>query len=186
MSQAPIDPFRAPEANLELGALAAEESRFFTASSLKLVLMSIATFGIYELYWFYRNWVAIKKRTGADKIMPFWRAFFSVIWAYPCFREIASVAFAGQIDLHGGAAGLAILYFLMSIAARAPDPYWLVTLLGFVPVLAVNGWARKANLAADPECPENSSLSGWNWAALIFGFAFLVLVLTGLFIPLEE
>ena len=48
---------------------------FFTASVLKLIVMSVCTMGIYQLYWFYKNWKLIKDRTG-QKIRPFWRAFF--------------------------------------------------------------------------------------------------------------
>jgi hypothetical protein len=41
----------------------------FTASTFKLVLMSLCTFGLYEVYWFYKNWVCIKKRTGENLSM---------------------------------------------------------------------------------------------------------------------
>jgi len=34
----------------------AQRPYFFTPSTLKFVLMSVCTFGIYELYWFYKNW----------------------------------------------------------------------------------------------------------------------------------
>ena len=49
---------------------------YFPVSLLKLVIMSTCTFGIYELYWFYRNWCFVRTRE-APEIMPFWRAFFS-------------------------------------------------------------------------------------------------------------
>lgn len=40
------------------------EPYFFTATPLKLAVISVVTAGIYELYWFYKNWVLIKERTG--------------------------------------------------------------------------------------------------------------------------
>jgi len=43
---------------------------YFAVSPLKLVVMSICTMGIYELYWFYKNWVLIKERESLD-IKPF-------------------------------------------------------------------------------------------------------------------
>src|SRR5690349_17919588 len=58
---------------------------FFPVSPVKLVVMSTFTFGIYELYWFYRNWKLIKQRTGAS-ITPFWRAFFGILFCYQCFK----------------------------------------------------------------------------------------------------
>ena len=64
---------------------------FFPVSSLKLVVMCIVTFGIYEVYWFYKNWKLIKQRTASD-IMPFWRAFFAVLFCYSCFKRIEEAA----------------------------------------------------------------------------------------------
>ena len=55
------------------------------------MLCPTMTLGIYELYWFYKNWKLIKQRTESN-IMPFWRAFFGVIFCYSCFREVKEVA----------------------------------------------------------------------------------------------
>ena len=35
---------------------------FFAVPLWKLALMSFFTFGIYELYWFYRNWQRVRVR----------------------------------------------------------------------------------------------------------------------------
>ncbi|MGY0646353.1 MAG: DUF4234 domain-containing protein, partial [Paraglaciecola chathamensis] len=64
-----------------------KEIHYFTVSTFKLVVMSIFTFGIYDLYWFYRNWTALKKLERPE-IMPFWRAFFAPLFAYSLFSRI--------------------------------------------------------------------------------------------------
>ena len=46
----------------------------------KFILLSVITFGIYELVWFYRNWNLLKEDKGL-KISPFWRAFFAPFFA---------------------------------------------------------------------------------------------------------
>ncbi len=46
----------------------------------KFILLSISTFRIYELVWFYRNWKFLKAEKNL-KISPFWRAFFCPLWA---------------------------------------------------------------------------------------------------------
>ncbi len=51
---------------------------FFPVSITKLIILSICTIGIYEVYWFYKNWEIIKQREYS-KISPFWRAIFSAI-----------------------------------------------------------------------------------------------------------
>jgi len=60
---------------------------YFPVSKLKLILMSLCTLGLYELYWFYKNWKLIKTRTGQNQ-SPFWRAFFSIIFCYQLFKHI--------------------------------------------------------------------------------------------------
>lgn len=100
------------------------EPYFFATSTLKLILMSISTFGIYGLYWFYKNWVIVKNRTG-EKIMPFWRAFFSPIWAYSFFKHINNSLVEDDANKALPIGFLAILFFILQALWRLPDPYWL-------------------------------------------------------------
>jgi hypothetical protein len=65
----------------------AEDGFYFPVSLPKLFVLSIATGGLYQLYWFYRNWKYIKARNGSA-IMPFWRALFTPIWFYPFYQDL--------------------------------------------------------------------------------------------------
>ena len=58
-----------------------EESQpmFFPVSRLKLLVMSLVTFGLYEVFWFYKNWQLFKAATVRD-ISPFWRTVFSGVF----------------------------------------------------------------------------------------------------------
>jgi hypothetical protein len=71
--------------------LASNQAPCFPVSLLKLTVMSICTFGIYEAYWFYKNWNLIKQRRRSN-IAPFWRAFFAYFFCYQCFDEIRQEA----------------------------------------------------------------------------------------------
>src|SRR5262245_18837432 len=53
----------------------------------RLVLLSIASLGVYEIYWVYKNWQFIKQRRAED-IWPFWRAVFAVVWCKDLLQEI--------------------------------------------------------------------------------------------------
>src|SRR5687768_6826887 len=64
---------------------------YMQTSTAKVFVLGIVTFGLYQLLWFYRNWTAIKK-TKEPKIWPFWRAVFSVFFAWPLFKYILSSA----------------------------------------------------------------------------------------------
>ena len=52
-----------------------ESAPFFAVSVPKLILLSTCTSGLYELFWFYKNWRLVREREDSD-ILPFWRAFF--------------------------------------------------------------------------------------------------------------
>ncbi len=55
----------------------------------RLVLLSIASFSLYDAYWVYKNWWFIKERKGLD-IQPFWRGVFGVFFCHSLLKEIHS------------------------------------------------------------------------------------------------
>lgn len=64
-----------------------EGSNFYPMSGLKFLILSIGTMSMYEAYWTYRNWHAIKSKMNTD-IMPIARGIFSPIWFYPLFSAL--------------------------------------------------------------------------------------------------
>ena len=54
---------------------------FFEVGLGKFIALSIATFGLYEFYWAYEQWVRIKPRLSKD-ISPIWRAVFGNLWIF--------------------------------------------------------------------------------------------------------
>ncbi len=60
---------------------------YFPVSLLKLVIMSVVTAGIYEIYWMYKNWALVREREKLD-IRPFWRAFFGFFFCYSLFKRV--------------------------------------------------------------------------------------------------
>ena len=168
------NPFRPPAAPLEV---ATPDTPFFSASTTKFVVMSLGTFSIYTLYWFYRNFAAIRARTGAP-IMPLLRTIFSVIWSYSCFRPIAHAS-----GKRHPAGILAVVYGLLSACAWLPDPLWLVSFSAIAPVALANRWAAEANGRAAPEALENGSFGAGNWIALAIGVPLGILAVIGAFLP---
>ena len=39
------------------------ELPFYCVSTMKLSILSFTTFGLYELFWFYKNWVKVRARS---------------------------------------------------------------------------------------------------------------------------
>lgn len=99
---------------------------FFPVATRKLIVLSICTFSIYELYWFYQNWKRIRAYAPHETFSPFWRAFFGVIWAIPLLQRMEEQAGAVGVAGTGSAVVLGVCYILLTISWRLPDPWWLV------------------------------------------------------------
>lgn len=63
------------------------ETPFFPVSEGKLITLYILSFGLYGVYWFYKNWK--RQEPFMDKkIYPVWRAVFSIFFTHSLFRRI--------------------------------------------------------------------------------------------------
>lgn len=63
------------------------ESFYYPVSPYKLMGMWVLTFGLYSLYWFYKNWFYVKNRDSSS-IMPTARGIFSHFWYYPLYSDL--------------------------------------------------------------------------------------------------
>ena len=182
MNKENTNPYEPPKSSVRTDNATMLSPYFFTTSTLKLSLMSICTFGIYELYWFYKNWVLIKKRTRQN-IMPFWRAFFAPIWAYSCFKHIKTSAGENNVQESLSIGLLAVVYFILQALWRLPDPFWLISFLSFALIIPANSVALNINNNLISDFKNNEEFSGWNWVGLVLGGTLFVLSLIGTFVP---
>jgi len=152
---------------------------FFEVSLPKFVVMSVATFGIYNLYWAYQQWVHISAR-GRESISPFWRAFFSPIWSFSLFERIKVDASTRGIAVYWSPGVLGFAYLIMGVLYRLPDPYWLVSLLSFLPLVpavrAVIAIHERSTGARD----RNGSFGAANVVGIIVGVGFLLLIIAAM------
>lgn len=145
---------------------------FFTAPTVKLVVMSLCTFGLYEFYWFYKNWQVIKDNTGTF-LSPGWRATFSPLYAYTCFNPIKIAAEETGMEDLPPVYLLALSYLLLNMLC------WSLSLLtdnsllsflssfSFLPIIPVNNLAMRVNEKRSPDTGSNgfSILNGLAIAA---------------------
>ncbi len=83
----------------------------------RLVLFSIASFGIYEIYWMYRNWRYVKDRKKLQ-IEPFWRAWFGVFYLHRLLRLMHVDMEAFSVDKSSFSWGtLATMWILLFTAS---------------------------------------------------------------------
>jgi hypothetical protein len=157
---------------------------FFPVSLLKLGVMSIVTLGLYQPYWMFQNWKLIKERKNTD-IIPFWRAFFAIFWIIPLLREIhlTQKEMNPENDRLIPAELLGIIYIIVEISWRLPDPFWLVSLLAFVPLLVAQSYVNAINAEVAPNAPTNSGFTWANWIWIVCGGLLLILALIGALLP---
>lgn len=171
----------------------------------RLIILSILTFGIYEIYWFYRNWKHLKKHKNLD-ISPGWRTvgffvpIYGIILIYRQIRDIRDFAMEAGCKTYSSPEWLTFGYiFLSGISLRLAVYEWKLTnpmeLLGtavfglFISLLAV--WLlvvvqRTLNTYWEKEQPEFSmrtKFSGKEIALLVIGGIFWILSLIGTFMP---
>src|ERR1051326_4300794 len=53
----------------------------------RLIIMSLVSFGLYEVYWMYRNWKFLQERDGLD-INPLGRGIFGQLFVYQLLKAM--------------------------------------------------------------------------------------------------
>jgi hypothetical protein len=135
------------------------------------MLMAVGTLGLYEIYWFYKNWQYIKAREGLD-ISPGWRAFFPVFFCYQCFSKVREYDHP-VLSLSQLPAGLlATGWIVLSLLWRLPEHYWWVSQPSCLFVIPVQRRINEINRTVAPGHDRNSCPSWKNW------------LVVGIFIPL--
>lgn len=172
-----FDPYAAPAARVA-DMPGAGAPVFFPVGLVKLTLMGIACLGLYQVYWFYRNWrdAAHARETAFGAAL---RALFYPLTAYFLFRRMEVERARHGAGQTIAAGPLAVALFVLSLSWRLPDPYWLVAILAFAPMLPVQGAVNALNAKVAPEADQNRRLSGWNIGALVLGGIVLLLAIVG-------
>jgi hypothetical protein len=155
------------------------ELRFFAVSPFKLVALSVCSLGLYQIYWFYKNWVLIKEHSEPH-IVPWARAFFGVFWCYSCFEFIRNDERHHNIEPTLPAGPLAIAWIAVSLAWRLPEPYYLIAFLAPLPLVPVQVHVNRINALTAPGHDKNTHFGAWNWLVVVVGGIFLGLVILGL------
>lgn len=147
----------------------------------KFIPLSVITFGIYNVYWIYKNWQWLRDIDGQD-ISPGTRAFFAPLFNFDLFTRIASMKPQGYAWYEYTAALWALLYLVGEILDRVwgdldEAPGWLGLLTLFSPLFMVPVAAQinKMNEGRKIYIQRNSYY-GWEAAGLIFLFLPLFLV----------
>ena len=150
---------------------------YFPVSLIKLLILSLCTFGLYQPYWLFSHWYYVREREKAS-ISLLCRVFFAVFFCYPLFRRIRATANAQNISPSFSPAGCAagwIIFTLLSLT-----PLVLVSPFSALFLLPVQRTVNAINLAADPEHDPNNTFTVVNKVAIVIGGLLWLLLIVGL------
>ncbi len=185
------NPYIAPTSELEMASAHpnAIGTEFYVVSIKKFLWLFVATFGIYALYWHYKQWEQYR-RFHNEKMWPIARAIFAIFFIHKLTRNIDDCLRDNKTPYDWSPSAIATAYVVLSLVSNAsnkiPDNVspWL-DLLPLV-ILAALAWLlmkvqHGANLAcAQPDGESNARFTAANWVWLVLGAIFWLFFLVGI------
>ena len=159
-----------------------EDAPWFPVSVTKLLVMSLCTLTLYQIYWFYENWRRVKRRENLS-IIPAARAIFGVFFCYQLFAKIRDFDGRGNSSSRLAAGALATGWIGATVLWRLPDPYWWIAMSAILFMLPVQAQANAHNAAVNPAHKSNTRFSALNWVAVVVGGLFLLAAVLGTLYP---
>ncbi|MEM7113339.1 MAG: hypothetical protein AAF614_12965 [Chloroflexota bacterium] len=168
--------------HIDSSALKHEQRRhgFYVVSTRKFALLYLLTFGVYFVYWFYKNW-AYYKHKHSYTIHPIARTMFPVFFIHRLFNaideqlKIEEMPFRWYPDLS------ATIFVILAIGKYLMDDLigitYVVSLLPFVFLIIQYFILLRVQEAInfsqhDPLGESNSQLTGTNYFWMIVGVLF--------------
>lgn len=186
--------YDAPNSKLLTEGLATD-AEFYIVSTTKFTVLFLLTFGLYIIYWFYRNWKLYKAKNELD-IWPVPRAIFNIFFAHSLFNNIDIKLKNLNTNYSWNAGTVATGYVFLSILSNICDrlsakeigsPYTdILSILVLPLLLLVLLKAQNAiNISsADPEGKSNANFTAANYTWIFLGACIWMLVAAGVLIML--
>ncbi len=167
---------------------------FYVVSKRKFYILNILTIGLYQTYWFYRQWKAVKD-FHRSSIWPVARTIFALFFTHSLCDAVDEKITRSTPDFkwkyHDKATLLVVMLFFSSVCSRLSykgvgSPYTDISLFIF---LAIESYLiffiqNAVNIAAaDTEGKQNDSLTAANWVWISIGILLWVFSLIGIFLP---
>lgn len=159
-----------------------EDTVYFYVPVKKFIILSAVTMALYEYYWFYKNWKAVKIQEGA-KIRPFWRAVFAVLFVYPLFKRILGTAKKKGHKAGFSHGSLTAAYIAITVLHKLPDPWWWLSVLSFVPIIPAVQAVRFQNSRVDPGFSEARGFRRGEIVLIWIGICLWTLTIFGIVFP---
>ena len=168
-----------------LAATGHEGAPFFAVSVPKLVVLSICTLGLYEVFWFYKNWCLVRERERS-RILPSARAFFAFFFCYGMFKRVRDFPIQSVTVNTLPAGALTVGWILTNCLWDLPGPSGLIAFLSFLFIIPVQVSAARINEAVAPNHDRNERFTTANWVTVVIGGLVFILMVIGSFLPEES
>lgn len=186
--------YKAPQADLVAPPETDSAQLFFPSSQKKLIILFIATLGLYSVYWFYKNW-QIHQNVMDDKVIPALRGFFYIFFTYSLFKRVADTADRKNISTPWGAGWLATVFILLTIVSNILDRISartdgfgaldiasiLILFVLIIPLYMVQDTINQIN--NDKDGASNSVFSFYNYIFIFLGAILWFFIAVGIFQP---
>lgn len=149
-------------------------------SSNQFMILSIASLGIYPIWWSYKAWRFFRETEGAD-VIPAARALFNWIFLSSLLERIKDFSIRNGDRPTFSPGLLHLSYFLLVFSAYLPEPYLLITVLNCVvfiqPLKALNsGKINSQEIAAK----EQTSFNTRQWVIIVLGSLLWIFSILGI------
>ncbi|BCS32271.1 hypothetical protein TBR22_A14810 [Luteitalea sp. TBR-22] len=125
MSESVIDPVpQAPAPGEVVAEPPAAAVPFFLVGVPKFVVLSLLTFGLYQLLWWYRHWVRLRD-VGGEDVWPVPRTVFANVFAYFFFDRVNEEADRQLTPTLLSPPLLAVAYFVALTSGYLGAPDWV-------------------------------------------------------------
>jgi hypothetical protein len=185
--------YAAPRSNLDDHSHAALDDRFYVVSARKLLILTFATFGMYLLYWHFKNWSLHRRATG-DSVWPVPRAIFSLFFTHSLFRRFANHDVThkrGGWDSDSYATTMVLLMiigYVLSWTGQGSLLFDVISLMLLIPTaLLLKQVQLEVNArCGDPTGSSNDTFTVANVVWSLLGGVLWLFVILGLLLPTES
>jgi hypothetical protein len=162
-----------------------EPTLYYAASPLKVVLLTFATFGLYQVYWVYKQWQAVRIQTR-ESFSPSWRALFDIFFVNRLFPYIRGDVAAADVKVTMGTGALIAIFIVGEIVSRVTVRLetgwvWILGYVSVVPLAILQGEINQYLARRHPKLLRGSGFGAGAMALLVLGAICWALIAYGAF-----
>lgn len=165
-------------ASIESPALQPKLPALYAPGLPKFIVMNVTTFGLYTVYWGYRNWKLMRMAERTFAWAPLCALFLPLT-----LRSLMDKTENERVTLgvsNKQLTVLAILFFALNVTSRIPGYGDIISFFAFVPLIFVNQYFGRINRLNQHDTAEIERFSVGNLVFAILGSILIALALWGL------